>query len=137
MSLSPLPHALDIFGTAEVTPPKGRAPPTALIGPFPGLTAGGLFAVVLALGVAVIGEEELAAAAALTSLRSQTHCESKPPRSRSELKPNSRMEEGPGGKKEEGIWREVPEENPGQEEGISNRRNYTISNPPLTLVTSR
>jgi len=132
MSLPPLPHALEVFGAAKVAPPKGRAPPPALTGPFPGLTAGGFSAVVLALGVAVIREEELAAAVALTSLRSQTHCESKPPRSQSELKLNPKREESPAKKKEEGIWREAAEENPGEENGISNRRIYTIFIPPLT-----
>jgi hypothetical protein len=132
MGLAPLAHTLDVVGAVEVAAPKWCAPPSALAGQFPGLAAGGFAAVVLVAGVAVIGEEKLAAAAAFTSLRSQTHFEPKPPRSQRKLKRNPRREEGPGRKKEEAIWREAVEENPGEENGISNRRFYPIFIPPLT-----
>jgi hypothetical protein len=137
MGLSPLAHTLDVVGAVEVAAPKWCAPPSALAGQFPGLAAGGFAAVVLVAGVAVIGEEKLAAAAAFTSLRSQTHFEPKPPRSQRKLKRNPRRGEGPGRKKEEAIWREAVEENPGEENGISNRRFYPIFIPPLTPATGR
>jgi hypothetical protein len=77
----------------------------------------------LAVLVAVIGEEKLVATAALTSLRPQTHVESKPPRRSRELKQKSRREEAPRRKKEEeGIWREDQEEKATEEYTISNRR---------------
>jgi hypothetical protein len=132
MSLAPVPDALGVVSVQEVMAVGGFGQPAALAGPFAGLAAGGFAAVMLAVPVAVIGEEKLAATAALTSLRSRTHRESKPSRPRSELKPNATGQEGPGAKKEEGIGREVAEENPGEEEGISNRRIYTTFIPPLT-----
>ena len=112
MGLAPLAHTLDVLGASKVAPSERRAPPAALAGPFPGLAAGGFPAVMLTVGVPVIGEEKLAATAALTSLRSQTHGESKPPLSQEKLKQNPRREEAPWRKKEEAIWREVAEENP-------------------------
>jgi len=137
MGLAPQSHTLDVVGASKVAPSEGRAQPSALVGQFPGLAAGGFTAVVLVAGVAVIGKEKLAATPALTSLRSQTHRELKPPRTQRELKRNSRREEGPGRKKEEAIWREVAEENPAEEEGISNRRIYSNFIPPLTPCGAR
>ena len=103
MGLAPLPHMLGIVRLSEVVAVGWLAQPSALAGQFAGVLAGRLATVTLPLLVAVIGEEELAATAALTSLRFQTHCEPKPPRSQSELKLNPEREEGPARKKEEGI----------------------------------
>jgi hypothetical protein len=50
------------------------------------MAASGFAAVMLAVLVAVIEEEKLPATAALTSLRPQTHFESKPARRRRKLK---------------------------------------------------
>ena len=86
MGLAPLPHPADVRRVPEVIVIGWLATPAPLAGQLAGLAAGGFVAVMLALLVAVIGEEELAATAALASLRPQTHLESKPPRRRRELK---------------------------------------------------
>ena len=86
VGLAPLPHPTDVLRIPEVIAIGGLATPAPLAAQLAGLAAGGFAAVLLALLVAVIGEEELAATAALTSLRPQTHFESKPPRRRRELK---------------------------------------------------
>jgi len=78
MGLAPLAHTLDVVGASEVAAPEWRAQPAALAGQLPGAAASGFAAVVLVIGVTVIGEEKLAATAALTSLGSQTHRESRP-----------------------------------------------------------
>jgi hypothetical protein len=122
MGLAPLPHPSDVLRIPEVIAIGGFATPAPLAGQLAGLAAGGFAAVMLALLVAVIGEEELAATAALTSLRPQTHFESKPPRRKRELKQKSRTEEAPRRKKEERIWREDQEEKAKEENTISNRR---------------
>jgi len=80
------------------------AKPAPLAGQLADMAASGFAAVMLAVLVAVIGEEKLAATAALTSLRPQTHFESKPPRRRRELKQKNRREEESPRKKEEAIW---------------------------------
>jgi hypothetical protein len=123
---------LGIVRLSEVGAVGWLARPSVLAGQLAGVLAGGFAAVALPLLVAVIGEEKLAATAALASLGPQAHRELKPPRSQKELKQNKSREEGPRTKKEEAIWREAVEENPGEEDGISNRRIYTIFIPPLT-----
>src|SRR5438445_4577802 len=77
VSLAPVPHALDIALTTKVVAVGWCARPVPLTGQLAGLTAGGFAAVTLAVLVTVIGEEKLAATAALTSLGPQTHNESK------------------------------------------------------------
>jgi len=103
MGLAPLLDVSDVLRIPEVVAVGRFAKPAPLAGQFAGVLAGRLATVTLPLLVAVIGEEKLTATAALTSLRFQTHCEPKPPRSQSELKLNPEEEEGPARKKEEGI----------------------------------
>jgi hypothetical protein len=122
IGLAPLPHAPDIFRPAKVVATEGRAPPSALAGLFAGALASGFAAVMLAVLVAVIREEKLAATAALTSLRPQTHRWSKRPRCGRKEKQRPGREEEPARKKEEAFSGEVAEEDPPKENTISNRR---------------
>ena len=122
MGLAPLPHSPDVVRIPEVIAIGWFTTPSPLADPLAGLAASGFAAVMLAVLVAVIGEEKLVATAALTSLRPQTHVESKPPRRSRELKQKSRREEAPRRKKEEAIWREDQEEKATEEYTISNRR---------------
>ena len=134
MGLAPVPNAPGIVRPAEIIAVGWLAQPPALTGQFAGLPTSRLAAVMLVMLVAVIGEEKLAATAALTSLGPQTHREPKPPRpGRKEKPPNARREEGPGAKKEETISAEGPEENPPEENTTSNRHRYRIFIPPLTF----
>jgi hypothetical protein len=122
MGLAPLPHMLGVFRAVEVVATEGSAPPSALAGLFAGVLASGLAAVMLPVPVAVIGEEKLAATAALTSLRLLTHRGSKPPRSRKELKQN--QPKGRRASREEGrrILGRSSGRKSREEKGISNRR---------------
>jgi hypothetical protein len=113
---------LGVFRVPEVVAIGGFVKPSALAGQLARVPAGGFAAVTLTVQVAVIGEEKLAAAAALTPLGPYSHRESKPPRRGRELKRNRRREEEPRRKKEETTWREVAEENAAQENTISDRR---------------
>ena len=114
MGLAPLAHTLDVMRIPEVVATEGRAKPSALAGQFPGVSAGGLAAVMLAVVVAVIGEEEIVATAALTSNGPQTHREPRATRSGRKLKQNKPEGRRPKTKKEEVFLREVPEENSGK-----------------------
>jgi hypothetical protein len=122
VGLAPLPHVLGVLRISEVVAIGGFAKPALLAGHLAGLAAIGFAAVMLAVLVAVIEEEKLPATAALTSLRPQTHFESKPPRRRRKLKQKSRRQEDQRRKKEEEIWSEDPEEKAPEENTISSRR---------------
>ena len=80
MGLPPLLDMPGVFWAAEVIAIGWLAKPPALAGLFASLAASGFAAVVLALLVAVIGQEKLAATKALTSLGAETHVESEAPR---------------------------------------------------------
>jgi len=88
---------------------------------FAGLTASGFAAVTLAVLVTVIGEEKLAATAALTLLGPETHLESKTTTTQEGIK--AKQTKGRRTSEEEGrmLCREVLEENPREEKTISNR----------------
>ena len=88
MSLAPVPNALGIVRFAEVIAVGRFAQPPTLAGQFAGLPASQFAAVMLVMLVAVIGEEKIAATAALTSLGPQTHRGSKRPRHGRKEKPN-------------------------------------------------
>jgi hypothetical protein len=122
MGLAPLPNTLHVVGTSEVVAVGRLAKPAPLAGQLAGVAAGRFAAVMLAVVVAVIGEEKLVAATALASPQSGTHRVPKPTRSRRELKQNQQGEEEPKTKKEETSWREPAEEKTAEENTISNRR---------------
>ena len=122
VGLAPLPHTLGVLRVPEVIAIGWFAKPATLAGPLASLATSGLATVMLAVLVAVIGEEELAATTAFTSLRPQTHFESKPPRRRRELKEKTRREEAPRRNKEEAIGSEDQKEKATEENTISNRR---------------
>ena len=122
MGLAPLLDVSAVLRIPEGVAVGRFAKPTLLAGQFAGMAAGGFAAIALAVKIAGIGEEELAATSALTSLGPGTHRERKPTPSRRELKQNQRREEGPGRKKEEAFWREEVEEKAREENTISNRR---------------
>jgi hypothetical protein len=76
----------------------------------------------LALEIAVIREEKLVTATALTSRWPRSHRDLKSARAERKSKHNSPPEEGPGRKKEEAFWRESKEAKAAEENTISNRR---------------
>ena len=122
MGLAPLPHMRGVLRAAEVVATKGCASPPALAGLFAGVLASGFAAVMLPVPVAVIGEEKLAAAPALTPLGLLTHREPKPPRSLKELKQN--QPKGRRASSEEGrrIFARRGGRKSREEKGISNPR---------------
>jgi len=122
MGPAPCLHPPDVLGVPEVVAVGWLAQPVPLARLLAGMAASGLLAIMLAIVVAVIGEEKLAATTALTSFRLGTHRTSKPSRRGRELKPNQRKEEEPEGKKEEAFWREAVKEKAREENTISNRR---------------
>jgi len=69
MGLAPLSHMLGILRVPEIVAVGWLMKPAPLAGQLAGVAASGFAAVMLAVLVAVIGEEKLAATAALTSLR--------------------------------------------------------------------
>ena len=73
MGLAPLSNAFGVLRVTEVVAVGGFAQPPVLAGQLAGVPATGLVAVTLAISVTVIGEEKVAATAALTSLRPQAH----------------------------------------------------------------
>ena len=107
MRLTPLPNALGVVRPAEVIAVGRFAQPPALTGQFAGLPTSRLAAVMLVVLVAVIGEEKIAATAALTSLGLRGHRGPKRPRPGRKEKPNARTKEGPGTKMEEELSAEV------------------------------
>ena len=69
VGLAPLPHVPGVLRISEVVAIAGFAKPALLASHLAGMAASGFAAVMLAVLVAVIEEEKLAATAALTSLR--------------------------------------------------------------------
>src|SRR5690242_17481330 len=94
MRLTPLPNALGVVRPAEVIPVGWFAQPPSLAGQFADLPTSRLAAVMLVMLVAVIGEEKIAATAALTSLGLRGHRGPKRPRPGRKEKPNARSKEG-------------------------------------------
>ena len=107
MSLTPLANTLGVVGPTEVIAVGRFAQPPSLAGQFAGLPTSRLAAVMLVVLVAVIGEEKIAATAALTSLGLRGHRGPKRPRLGRKEKPNARSKEGPRTKKEEDLSAEV------------------------------
>src|SRR5215813_4103917 len=137
MSLTPLPNTLGVVGPAEVIAIGRLVQPSSLAGQFAGLSARRLAAVMLMMLVAVIGEEKIATTVALTSLGLQGHRGRKRPRPGRKEKPNARR--GRRTRNEEGrrAFSRSSEENPAEENTISNRRCYCIFIPPLTTFDVR
>ena len=75
MGLAPLLDVSDVLRIPEVVAVGRFAKPAPLAGQFAGVAAGGFATVTLAVEIAGIGEEELAAIAALASLGLGTHRE--------------------------------------------------------------
>ena len=73
MGLSPLSHALDVFGASEVIAIVGFIEPSALAVGLAGFAAFGLGAVALTLRIAVAGNEEHLAVLTLTFSRGLSH----------------------------------------------------------------
>ncbi|MGA2658320.1 MAG: hypothetical protein ABSH34_12505 [Verrucomicrobiota bacterium] len=122
MSLAPLLDLAHLFRALEVMAVCGFAKPPPLAGHLAGVAASGFGAVMLALEIAVIREEKLVTATALTSRWPRSHRDLKSARAERKSKHNSPPEEGPGRKKEEAFWRESKEAKAAEENTISNRR---------------
>jgi hypothetical protein len=107
------------------------AGPPPLADPLTGLSAGRLRTVALAIFGPRIGKEELAATAAFTSGRRTTHGALHFGGARPGRKRKRRSGSTPNRKKEEELCEEEREENPAQENGISNRLLSPTFIPPL------
>ena len=110
--LAPSLGPLHILRAAEVVAVGWLAQPTLLAGLLDGVAAIGLGAVMLAVLIAVIGDKELAATAALASCRTETHRSPKPSPSQRNQKKNQPPGRRPQRKKEEELLNKEPEENP-------------------------
>ena len=111
MGLAPLAHMPGVLRVPEVVAVGWLAKPAPLTGELAGVTATRLAAVTPVALVTVIEKAQLAATAALTSLRLWAHHAPKAPEPREESKQNRGPEEELRAKKEEELSGEEQEEN--------------------------
>jgi hypothetical protein len=112
MSLPPGPHPLDVFWAAEVVAIGRLAQPALLAGLFAGQATIGFGTVMLAVLIAVIRNEKLAATAALASCGAETHCLWKSTHLPAPIKGKPNPEENRKGRRKKRLSNKVPEENP-------------------------
>jgi hypothetical protein len=134
MLLAPTSDPVHFTGPAEAVTIAVFAEPSALGGGLAGVAASRLGTVMLPIGVARIGNEHLAATAAFASARRAAHREPHLVRELTGRKRKRRPARRRNRKKEEEIYEEVREENPAEENGISNRHFSTTFIPPLTAA---
>jgi len=97
--LAPSLHPLRMLRAAEVVPIGWLAQPSLLAGLLAGMAAIGFGAVKLAVLIAVIGDKQLAATAALASCGPETHRPPKPSPNRRQAKKNQPPEEDRNGRR--------------------------------------
>ena len=131
MAPTPELDAADFVRSAKGVAVAMLAGPPPLADPLTGLSAGRLRTVALAIFGPRIGKEELAATAAFTSGRRTTHGALHFGGARPGRKRKRRSGSTPNRKKEEELCEEEREENPAQENGISNRLLSPTFIPPL------
>ena len=132
MHPAPRLDALDVFRAAEVIAVGGLAQPTLLTSPFASGAAGGLGTKNLMVAVAVIGRKELAAAEALAWFDLGRH-KCSPKEEKSPLKATRQTcTARTQGKKEEDAFSKLGKKTKREEDGISNRQEYTNFSSPLT-----
>ena len=124
---------LNLVGSAEVVAVAVLVCPALLTGLLTGVAAGRLRTVALTIDGSGIGTEELAATATFASDRRATHRarhfgDAGPGRKRKRT-----TQRTPDRKKEEELYAEEREENPAEENGISNRLLSPTFILPLTL----
>jgi len=123
---------LNLVGSAEVVAVAVLVCPALLTGLLTGVAAGRLRTVALTIDGPGIGGEELVATAAFASDRRELHR----PRHFADARPGRKRkrttEPIPDRKKEEELYVEEREENPAEENGISNRLLSPTFIPPLT-----
>ena len=132
MALAPALDAADLVRSAEVVAVAILAQPPSLGGGLTGLPASGLATVVLAICGPRIRNEKLRATVAFASGLRLAHRELHLGDAPQGRKRKRRPERTRKRKKQEELYSEVREENPTEEEGISNRHLSSTFIPPLT-----
>ena len=135
MPLAPQLHAPDLLSSAEVVSVAGFTQPPPLAGHLAGLAAGRLGTVVLAIGRACIGKKQLTATTTFASGWRAAHRAPELAATQSGRKSKRRATEHEVGRRKKTLRVKVPEENPPEENGISNRQLYTTFIPPPTPTT--
>jgi hypothetical protein len=131
MTLAPQLDAADFVGSAEMVSVAIFAEPASLAGSLAGQTASGLETVALAILGPRVGNEKLGATAAFTSGQRAAHRKPYPRNPRTGRKSKKKTGRKRNPKKEEKIQSEMPEENPSEEDPISNRQLSLIFISPL------
>jgi len=111
------------------------APPTALAGHLTGQATSRRRAEALVMAIAVIREKELPATKTFAPTRFATHRNLSRQEKNRKIKSENRIGRTSKTKKEEQFWNRIVEENPDQENGISNRRLSSTFIPPLTSLS--
>ena len=135
IDLAPQLHSPDLIGSAEVVSVAGFAQPSPLTGRLTGLAAGGLGTVVLAIRGACIRKKEVTATTTLASGWRAAHRAPEFAAVGSGRKSKNQKEDRPEhgmGRRKKSFRVKLREENPPQENGISNRRFFSTFIPPLT-----
>ena len=127
-------NATDLVGSAEVVAVAVLACPPALTGLLTGVAAGRLRTMALLIDRPGIGSEELTATAALASDRRAAHRARHFGAARPGRKRKRTTQRTPDRKKEEELYAEEQEENPAEENGISNRLLSSTFIPSLTTT---
>ena len=132
MALAPELDAADLVRSAEVIAVAVLAQPPSLGGSLADLSASGSGTVVLPIGGARIGNEELRATTAFASGLRAAHREPDLEATQAGRKRKRRATRTRNRKKEEELYDEEREENPTEEEEFSNRQLPATFIPPLT-----